>query len=107
LTRREQDLDNQAAAKIALRTQTLLQLENLDLRIIKELVIGQPGLEICLVETPGMDLIDVLLQANCTANSLQEYQEDAEQNKGYWTIDNGLLKHRDCLVVAKDDNLQT
>ena len=33
LTRREQDLDNQIAAKIALRAQTLLRLEHLDPQI--------------------------------------------------------------------------
>jgi hypothetical protein len=37
LTRREQDLENQAAAKIAIRTQALLRLEQLDLRIQAEL----------------------------------------------------------------------
>jgi hypothetical protein len=37
LTRREQDLENQVAAKIAICTQVLLRLEQLDLRIQAEL----------------------------------------------------------------------
>ena len=38
LTKREQDLENQAAAKIAIRTQALLRLEQLDPRIQAELI---------------------------------------------------------------------
>ena len=37
LTRREQDLENQAAAKIAICSQTLLRLEQLDPQIQAEL----------------------------------------------------------------------
>jgi hypothetical protein len=78
LTRREQDIDNQMAAKVALRTQTLLGPERLDPRIVTEclgnLVLG---VEIFLVDT-GLDFIDELLQANRTAPSLQEYRETAK-----------------------------
>jgi hypothetical protein len=60
LTRREQDLDNQVAAKIALRTQTLLGLEQLDPRIQAEL--DSPlGVEIFFIDTSGLDFIDELL----------------------------------------------
>jgi hypothetical protein len=54
-----------------------------------------------------LDLIDELLQANRTSASLQELREDAEQDVGHWTLENGLLKHKDRLVVAPDDNLRT
>jgi hypothetical protein len=44
---------------------------------------------------------------NRTSTSLQEFHEDVEQNVGQWTLKNGLLRHKDHLVVALDDNLQT
>src|SRR5580700_886739 len=58
LTRREQDSDNQIAAKIALRTQILLGPEKLDPQILKEL---PRDAEVCLIETSNLDLIDELL----------------------------------------------
>ena len=95
--------------KIALRTQALLQTENLDPRILEELSTDHPNpdVEICPIEASELDLIDELLQTNRTSASLQEFREDAEQKVGQWTLENGLLKHRDCLVVALDNNLQT
>ena len=38
--------------------------------------------EIYPIEAPELDLIDELLQANCTSVSLQEYREDTEQSTG-------------------------
>ena len=70
LTRREQELENQAASKIALRTQTLLLAENLDPQILEELAENFTDTEICPIETPELDLIDELLQANRTSVSL-------------------------------------
>ena len=58
LTRREQDSDNQIAAKIALRTQILLGPKKLDPRILKEL---PKDAEVCLIKTSNLDLIDELL----------------------------------------------
>ena len=66
-----------------------------------------PNVEICPIKALELDLIDELLQTNRTSASLQEFREDAEQKVGQWTLENGLLKHRDCLVVALDNNLQT
>jgi len=66
-----------------------------------------PNVEICPIEASELDLIDELLQTNRTSASLQEFREDAEQKVGQWTLENGLLKHRDCLVVAPDNNLRT
>jgi hypothetical protein len=83
LTRREQDLDNQIAAKITLHNQTLLGPERLDPRILAELPVDQyQYLEMCLIEASGLDFIDELLQANRTATSLQEYREDTKDSKG-------------------------
>jgi hypothetical protein len=63
LTRREQDLENQAAAKIAIRTQALLRLEQLDLRIQAELAskLQDQDTEICPINAADMDFIDELL----------------------------------------------
>jgi hypothetical protein len=63
LTRREQDLENQAAAKIAIRTQALLRLEQLDLQIQAELAseLQDQDTEICPINAADMDFIDELL----------------------------------------------
>jgi hypothetical protein len=72
LTRRRQELENQAASKIALRTQALLRTKNLDPRILEELSTDHPDpdVEICPIEASELDLIDELLQANRTSASL-------------------------------------
>ena len=54
------------AIKIALRTQILLGPERLDPRIVAELPMDQ-SLEICPIETSGLDLIDELLWTNRTS----------------------------------------
>ena len=111
LTRREQDLENQAAAKIAIRTQALLRPEQLDPRIQAELINKAWGTEIYLIEPADMDLIDELLQANRTAPALQEYREKAKATmtavNNPWTLENGLLKYQSRLVVAADSYLRT
>src|SRR5438045_5290169 len=107
LTRQEQDLDNQIAKKIALWTQTLLGPECLDPWIQAELDKDLLSAELCSINKLGLDFIDELLQANCTATSLQEYCEEAKDGKGKWTLENGVLKHQERLVVAKDQNLRT
>ena len=75
LTRREQDLDNQTAAKISLQTQALLQPEHLDPQIQAELNTNTLDTEMCPVDSSELDFIDELLQVNCMAPSLQEYYE--------------------------------
>jgi hypothetical protein len=107
LTRREQDLNDQMAAKISLRTQTLLQPEHLDPRIRKELSTKSSSAEICPIDPTEFDLIDELLQANRTDPSLQEYREKAKDATSPWSLENGLLKHRERLVVAEEQNLRT
>jgi transposase InsO family protein len=106
LTRREQDLENQAAAKIAIRTQALLRPEQLDPQIQAELAsrVQNQDTEICLVDAADMDLIDELLQANRTSTSLQEHREKTKDSNSSWTLENGLLKFQDRLVVASENN---
>jgi hypothetical protein len=107
LTRREQDLENQIAAKITLRTQTLLRPEHLDPRIRAELSTDSLGAEMCPIDPSGLDFIDELLQTNRTAPSLQEYREKAKNVTSPWSLENGLLKHHDRLVVAEEQDLRT
>ena len=69
-----------------IQTQALLQLDQLDPRILEELA---QSTNVCEIDTPGstsdsaldsgLDLIDSLLQANCTAKSLQEFREKASK----------------------------
>ena len=70
LTQREQDLENQATAKISLHTQTLLQLEQLDPWIQAKLLIDLLYTIIYHIDPPKLDLINELLQANHTTPSL-------------------------------------
>ena len=53
-----------------------------------------------------LDFIDKLLQANCTAPSLQEYCEKAKDVASPQSFENGLLKHQERLAVAEEQNLQ-
>src|SRR5438045_3178291 len=87
LTRREQDLDNQIAKRIALWTQTLLGPERLDPWILSELDNNLSSAELCSIDKSGLDFIDELLQANHTAISLQNIMRRQKMEKA-----NGLLK---------------
>jgi transposase InsO family protein len=105
LTRRERDTDEQMAAKIAFRTQTLLGPEQVDPKIYKEL--GISAGDVCPIDdATGLDFIDELLQSNRTAASLQEYRDKATQEDLPWTLENGLLKHQDRLVVTDEAQLR-
>ena len=107
LTRREQDLGNQMAAKISLQTQTLLQPEHLDPQIWEELSTKSLGTKICPIDPMEFDLINKLLQANHIDSSLQEYREKAKDVTSLWSLENGLLKHQERLVVVEKQNLRT
>src|SRR6266568_3700306 len=107
LIRREQDLNKQMAVKTSLYTQTLLQLKHLNPQIQAELNTEPSDTEICPIDATELDLIDKLLQANRTAASLQEYREKAKDVASPWSLENGLLKHRERLVVAKEQDLRT
>ena len=55
----------------------------------------------------GFNLINKLLQINCTASSLQEYRKKVKNVTSPQSLKNGLLKHQERLVVAKEQNLWT
>ena len=61
LIRRKQDLNDQIAAKILLRTQTLLCLEYLNPRILAELNIKSLDAKICPINIIELNLINELL----------------------------------------------
>ena len=105
--------------------QTLLKLDQLDPWILEELeqntgicTIDTPNSSLELVCNPDLDLIDSLLQANCTARLLQELREKASKTlaqpdyvdysqyspigKNNWVLEKGLLKYQGCLVVLED-----
>ena len=90
------------AVKILLRTQTLLQLKHFNPWIWKELSTKSLSAEICPIDFIKFNLIDELLQANCTDPSLQEYREKVKDATSLWSFKNGLLKHRKRLIVAEE-----
>jgi len=114
LTRREQDTDQQAAAKISLRAQTLLPEECLDLEV-QEWLRDRPedAMINAINQGPEIELIDSLLQTNRESDSLQEYRKKAQDadlvdhGQLRWTLEEGLLKYQDRLVVADEENLRT
>jgi len=80
----------------------LLQPEHLDPQIWVELNADSAEAEICPINSSGLNFIDELLQANRTAPSLQEHREKAKNITGPWSLENGLLKHQERLVVAEE-----
>ena len=95
------------AVKTSLWTQTLLRPEHLNPRILTELNTESLDTKIYPINTADLDLINELLQANCTASSLQEYHEKVKDVTSPWSLENGLLKHRERLVVAEEQDLRT
>src|ERR1700738_378118 len=105
LTRWELDTDALRSVKSSLRTQTLLKPEQVDPRIQLELTTDQA---LCALEVnASLDLIDDLLQANRTSETLQDLRQKAQDSTDSWDIDNGLLKHHGRLVVADEQELRT
>jgi len=75
LTCWEQDSDALQLAKSSLRMQILLKPEHIDPRIQLELVTDQA---VCAIELEaGFDLVDNLLRANRTSESLADFREEA------------------------------
>jgi predicted aspartyl protease len=102
LSRREQDLEPSADLKAYLRTKALLQPEQLDPQVrdtveIKALVrtIQEPPL-----------LVERLLAANRTSESLQALRTQAAQG-GDFSLADGLLLYQGRLVVPTDEQLIT
>lgn len=113
LTRREQEADDQLARRVAFRTQALLRPENLDPRIIKELAIEgielapvslEPGSPRKLVDEPTLG--DELVNLNRTSPSLNEDRGKPGKDPR-WTLEQGLLRFDDRLVVADEPLVRT
>jgi len=101
LTRRKQDVDDQAKVKTASRAQIVLKAENIDPRITREL-------QLAPIENESLDLIDRILRANRTSETLAEYREKAsEEGEENWQLRDGLILYKDRLVVPEDDHLRT
>ena len=91
------DLDK---AKRDNREQALLPLENLDSRIVRELEVNQISLTLSPIEDQ-LDLIEEILRTNRTALDLTRARRLGKKNQGGYSLDNGLLKQQDRLVVAE------
>ena len=107
LIRRGQNLDNQIAVKILLRTQILLQLEHLNPQIQAELNTDPLDAKIYPINSIELNIINKLPQANRIAPSLQEYRKKVKDATSLQSLKNGLLKHQKRLVVVKEQDLQT
>ncbi|KIM98194.1 hypothetical protein OIDMADRAFT_57695 [Oidiodendron maius Zn] len=91
------DLDQ---AKKDNREQVLLLYENLDQQIIQDLEVNRIDLSLSSIEDQ-LDLIDEILQANRIALDLVCIRKLGQQDKGGYTIRDGLLKRNRKLVVTQ------
>ena len=98
LTRLDEKALNQA--KRDNREQVLLPPAHLDPRITQELEANRIALSLSPI-SEQLDLIDEILQANRTALELERMRKLATDQKGGYTLENGLLKRHGKLVVAK------
>lgn len=105
LTRRKQDVDSQNQAMTESRMQTLLKTENLDLQIVREL--QSPNVQLALLDSAPLDLIDRILLANRTSESLKEFRQKASKRHQDWQLHNGLLRYQARLVVPEDGDIRT
>ena len=89
LSRREQDVEPQNQVKTEHRTRALLQPDQLDTRILEELD-GEESSEIAALES--FDLVDRLLTANRTAESLETLRNRARNSeRDDLVLEDGLL----------------
>ena len=84
LTRRKQDTDSQGEVMVESRMQIMLKLENLDPRIIQEL--PPQDTQLAPLDSAPLDLIDRILQANRTSESLAEYRRKATDEQQGWQL---------------------
>ena len=59
------------------------------------------------INSTELNLINKLLQANYMAPLLQEHYKKVKDINGLQSLKNGLLKYKEQLVVAKEQNLRT
>jgi hypothetical protein len=105
LTRRTQDVDPQNEVKLAYRTKALLPLENLDPMVREDLGIKQLVATADSYESLGV--IDRVLNANRTADSLANLRRDAEKGLRKLSLQDGLLLVKGKLIVPDVDTLRT
>jgi transposase InsO family protein len=98
LSRREQDLDPVGELKAHLRTRALLQPEQVDPRIREAVEIHALDE---LIHEPAL-LVNRLLTANRTTDSLQALRVQAERGEGGFALTDGLLLYNGRLVVPTD-----
>jgi hypothetical protein len=58
------------------------------------------------IQVEDISLIDRILQANCTSNTLTDLRIKAGESED-WKIENRLLQYRGQLVVPEEDTLYT
>ena len=108
LSRREQDVKPQDEIKAEYRTRALLQPDQLDPRIVEELT---DSAEVAAIEqklAEPIGLIDRLLTANRTTNSLEALRTVARTGeKNDLTLEDGLLLYQNRLIVPDTDKLRT
>jgi transposase InsO family protein len=98
LSRREQDLEPSGELKAYLRTKALLQPDKVDPQIREAVEIHALDREMHELTL----LVDRLLAANRTTDSLQAMRKQAERGEGDFTLTNGLLLRNGRLVVPTD-----
>jgi transposase InsO family protein len=98
LSRREQDLDPVGELKAHLRTRALLQPEQVDPRIREAVEIHALDE---LIHEPAL-LVNRLLTANRTTDSLQALRVQAERGEEGFALTDGLLLYNGRLVVPTD-----
>jgi transposase InsO family protein len=128
LTRRKEDHDSQRKVILESRTQTLLKASQLDPRITADLeeplltAVNKPMLtavnmltdleaQLAPVEeaqAESIGLIDRVLQANRTSNTLADLRAKAgKPDQKDWKLERGLLQYRRRLVVLEEGTLRT
>ena len=81
------------------RTQLILKVDQLDSDIQKE----RMGSTILAPLETAMQIVDQVLQANRTSESLKEFREQVGQEDSPWTLEDGLLLYQNRLMVPNDD----
>ena len=77
-----------------------MKFKNLEPRIIRELQLSP-------IENKSLDLIDRILTANRTSESLTEFRKKATEEQTDWQLRDGLILYQNRLVVPEDDYLRT
>ena len=113
LTRRKEDQDSQRKVILESRNQALLRPDQLDPRIVEDMA-KEPdncSYQLSPIEAPltkGLGLIDRVLQANRTNDTIADLRRKAKDPKQEdWQLQDGLLQYQGRLVVPEVDNLRT